>query len=156
MINFLEQLVAEWYEFQGYFIRRNANVGKRPNGGYECELDVVAFHPGKQHLVHIEPSIGSGTWADREASFEAKFRAGKKYIPALFAGFPDLPEIEQMAIMVHAGKQGHPTVGGARLVLIEEFMREIRDDLAKRPIRRNIVPEQFQILRALQLAAHSW
>ena len=46
--NFLEELTAEWYEFNGYFVRRNVNVGKRPEGGYECELDVVAFHPMKR------------------------------------------------------------------------------------------------------------
>jgi hypothetical protein len=46
--NYLEQLLAEWYEFQGYFIRQNVWVGKRPQGGYECELDIVAFHPGRR------------------------------------------------------------------------------------------------------------
>ena len=39
--NHLEQLIAEWYEFQGYFVRRNVLVGKRSKGGYECELDVI-------------------------------------------------------------------------------------------------------------------
>ena len=43
MPNFLEQLVREWYEYQGYFVRQNVNVGKRAKGGYECELDIVAF-----------------------------------------------------------------------------------------------------------------
>jgi hypothetical protein len=56
MINFLEQLAAEWYEFRGYFVRRNIRVGLRPRGGYESELDVVAFDPDKGHLVHIEAS----------------------------------------------------------------------------------------------------
>jgi hypothetical protein len=37
-VNFLEQLVAEWYEYQGYFVRCDVYVGKRPTGGYECEL----------------------------------------------------------------------------------------------------------------------
>ena len=27
--NFLEQLVTEWYEYRGYFVRRNVPVGKR-------------------------------------------------------------------------------------------------------------------------------
>lgn len=31
--NHLEQLVAEWYEFEGYFVRRNVMVGRRPSGG---------------------------------------------------------------------------------------------------------------------------
>ena len=30
MVNFLEQMVAEWYEFRGYFVRRNVRVGPRP------------------------------------------------------------------------------------------------------------------------------
>ena len=38
--NHLESLVAEWYEFRGYFVRRNIRVGKRSKGGYECELCV--------------------------------------------------------------------------------------------------------------------
>ena len=48
--NFLEELVAEWYEFQGYFIRRNIPVGKRPKGGYQSELDIVCFHLDKKEL----------------------------------------------------------------------------------------------------------
>lgn len=36
--NHLETLVAEWYEFCGYFIRRNIQVGKRLKGGYEPSL----------------------------------------------------------------------------------------------------------------------
>ena len=54
--NFLEELVAEWYQFQEYFIRRNVLVGRLDHGGHEGELDIVAFHPSKNHLVHIEPS----------------------------------------------------------------------------------------------------
>ena len=70
--NYLEQLVAEWYEYQGYFIRRNVRVGKLPKGGYEGELDIVAFHPEKKHLVHIEPTHDAHTWAKREERFENK------------------------------------------------------------------------------------
>lgn len=57
MVNFLEQLVAEWYEFRGYFVRRNVRVGPLVKGGHESELDVVAFHPEKKRLVHVEPSM---------------------------------------------------------------------------------------------------
>jgi len=35
MANHLEQLVAEWLEFKGYFVRRNVKVGKLPRGGHE-------------------------------------------------------------------------------------------------------------------------
>jgi hypothetical protein len=90
MINFLEQVVSEWYEFRGYFVRRNVRVGPRTKGGHESELDIVASHPEKKHLVHIEPSSDAASWEARELKYKKKFDAGKKYIPALFAGL-DLP-----------------------------------------------------------------
>lgn len=52
-MNHLEQITAEWYAFRGYFVRRNVQVGRRFNGGYECELDIVAYCPNRQHLVHF-------------------------------------------------------------------------------------------------------
>src|ERR1700683_1491772 len=61
--NFLEQLVAEWYEYRGFFVRRNVNVGKRTAGGHEGELDVVAFHPVEKLLVQIETSMDAESWA---------------------------------------------------------------------------------------------
>lgn len=67
-MNFLEQLVSEWYEFQGYFVRRNVRIGLRANGGYEGELDVLALHPGKKRLLHIETSMYAGSWEKRDCS----------------------------------------------------------------------------------------
>lgn len=72
--NYLEQLVAEWYEYHGYFIRQNVLVGKRPKGGYEGELDIVAFHPESKHLAHIEPTMDAHSWAKREERFEKSLR----------------------------------------------------------------------------------
>src|SRR5258708_1364839 len=96
--NYLEQLVGEWYEFKGYFVRRSIRVGRRPAGGHEGELDVVAFHPTKRHLVHIEPSVDAHSWDKREERYAKKFAAGRKYIPEIFKGF-DLPtDIEQIAL----------------------------------------------------------
>lgn len=58
-VNHLEQIIAEWLEYQGYFVRRNLKVGRRRNGGYDCELDVVGFHPGltvqsQEGVVHVK------------------------------------------------------------------------------------------------------
>ena len=64
--NYLEQLLAEWYEFRAYFVRRNVLVGKRARGGYDCELDIVAFNPVTKHLVHLEPSMDTYSWDRRE------------------------------------------------------------------------------------------
>ena len=90
--NHLEALVAEWYEFRGYFVRRNVQVGKLLKGGYHCELDIVAFHPEQRSLAHIEPSLDSDSWAKREVRYKKKFEAGRRHIPALFpvSRFPSI------------------------------------------------------------------
>jgi hypothetical protein len=101
--NHLEELVAEWYQLQGYFVRRNVQVGKRPQGGYECELDIVAFHPRLQKLVHIEPSLDANRWEKREQRYTKKFEAGRRYIPALFEGLTLPSDLEQIALFVFGG-----------------------------------------------------
>ncbi|MPZ34747.1 MAG: hypothetical protein GEV13_27815 [Rhodospirillales bacterium] len=156
MPNFLEQLVAEWFEFQHYFVRRNVRVGKREKGGYESELDVVAFNPEKQHLVHVEPSMDADPWEKRERRFGAKFAAGQKHIPSLFIGFSALPKLEQIALLGFAGQGGRSTLGGGRILLIGDFMNQIRADIAHPSIRNNAIPEQYVILRSLQYAANYW
>lgn len=139
-INFLEQLAAEWYEFNGYFVRRNILVGQLKAGGHECELDVVAFHPENRHLIQVEPSMDADSWAKREKRFRKKFDAGKKHIPSLFLGF-DLPEkIEQVALFGFAGKKHREIVGGGRVVVIQELLPEI---LCKLKGEKKSIPEQY-------------
>ena len=158
MANFLEQLVAEWYEFNGYFIRRNVHVGKRERGGYECELDVVAFNQEERRLLHIEPSMDADSWEKREARFRKKFEAGKKHIPDLFHSFKPLPEIQHIALLAATGASSvrHPQLGGGKVVTIANFLDDIRADVAKRPILKAAIPEQYVILRTLQFAAQHW
>ncbi len=148
--NFLEQLVAEWYEYKGYFVRRNIAVGKRRKGGYECELDIVAFNPSESHLAHIEPSMDAESWEKRERNFQKKFDAGRKHIPALFPGL-DLPsEIDQIAILAFASKVNHPTLGGGKVLLVSDLLREILEDLSEKKIASSAVPEHHALLRTLQ------
>jgi hypothetical protein len=148
--NFLEQLVSEWYEYKGYFVRRNVPVGRRAGGGYESDLDVVAFKPSPRHLVHVEPSMDAESWEKRERRFRQKFDAGRKHIPALFPGI-DLPdEIEQIAILAFASKINHPTLGGGKVLLVSDLLREIMEDLGEKKIASNAVPEHHALLRTLQ------
>ncbi len=151
--NFLEQLISEWYEYQGYFVRRNMWVGKRPKGGYECELDIVAFHPVKKHLVHIEPSMDAASWAEREQRYSKKFKAGRKYIPDLFEGLDVPKDIEQIAVLVFASKQNRDTLAGGKLVLLSEMLEEVFTELRSRSIYSEMVSEEFPVLRGLQFVA---
>ncbi len=149
--NHLEQLVGEFYEYRGYFVRKNVLVGKREKGGYECELDVVAFHPGKRQLVHLEPSLDADSWKVREERFLKKFTAGRKYIPSLFDGF-DLPDsLDQIAVFLFGGRNHH-TIGGGRIILIDELMEEILLEIKDKPLVSQAIPEHFPLLRTLQYA----
>lgn len=152
-MNYLEDLVAEWYEFQGYFVRRNVLVGKRSEGGYECELDVVAFDPESRHLVHIEASMDAHSWEKRDERFAKKFRAGQKYIPKLFQGL-DLPNrIEKIALLGYGSRKNRTTVGGGEILLVSDLLREILNHLKDQRIASNAVPQDKPILRTLQYVA---
>ena len=148
--NHLEQLIAEWYEYKGYFVRRNVLVGKRPQGGFECELDVVAFHPTDKHLVHIEPSLDSDSWGKREHRFAKKFAAGRHYIPGLFTGLTLPDQIEQIAVFVYANKTNHPTIGGGKVMIANELIGEIFLAIKDKRLESNAIPEQLSILRSFQ------
>jgi hypothetical protein len=151
--NHLEQLVAEWYEYQGYFIRRNVKVGRRPEGGYAGELDIVGFHPDKKHLVHIETSLDALSWAVREEKYQRKFDAGAQYIPALFAGMQVPAEIDRIAVLVFASKRSRTLLGGGKIVLVSELLEEIFQCLESRSIYTQAVDEQKPLLRTLQFVA---
>ncbi len=149
--NYLEQLVSEWYEYQGYFVRRNVLVGKRAKGGHECELDVVAFHPARKHLVQVEPSMDADSWAVRQKRYEKKFRAGKKYASGLFVGLgaPLVPD--QIALFGYGSGRTQKTVGDGTVMTIRDFLRPILAELGTRAIGRRAVPEHMVILRTIQI-----
>lgn len=149
-MNFLEELVAEWYEYQGYFVRRNILVGKRKKGGYECELDVVAFNPVSRHLVHVEPSMDADSWVRREVRFRKKFEAGKRHIPALFEGLKIPKEIDQVALLGYGSKKSRTTLAGGRIQLVPELLAEIFTKLRDTSVATKAVPEDKPILRTLQ------
>lgn len=151
--NYLEQLVAEWYEFRGYYVRRNVLVGRRAKGGHDCELDVVAFKPDTQHLVHIEPSMDASNWRVREERFAKKFEAGRKYIPSLFKGLVLPGEIEQFALLGFASNKTYKTIGSGKIILIPHLLTEIFAQLRPTSLASSAVPEQFPILRTLQLVS---
>lgn len=151
-MNHLEQLVAEWYEYRGYFVRRNVLVGKRLSGGYECELDVVAFHPEQEHLVHLEPSLDADPWAKREVRFGKKFAAGRKYIPALFKGIVLPSEMEQIALFGFASNANRKTLAGGRIMTASELFAEIVAGISGKRLAKAAIPEQYPLLRTIQFA----
>ena len=68
-MNFLEQLVAEWYEYQGFFVRRNIKFGGaagQSKGGHSGEIDVLVYRPKDGAIVHIETSSDFDSWEKRK------------------------------------------------------------------------------------------
>jgi hypothetical protein len=148
----LESLIAEYLEWQGFLIRRNTKVGRLGHGGWEMELDVVAFHPLTGKLVHYEPSIDALSWERREARYRKKFEAGRKYIFShLFSWLPPETELDQVAVFV-SHPQGRDMIAGGRLISVDELVAEIRDKIAAcGPMIRNAISEQYPLLRTIQM-----
>lgn len=153
--NHLEDLIAEWLEYRGFFVRRNVLVGKRSKGGHECELDVVAFHPAERRLLHYEPSMDADSWAEREERFSNKFAAGLRYIPTLFAGIEIPAKIEQIAVLGFASVRNKKTLAGARIQLASELVDEILTGLRDKRLAKEAVPEQFPLVRTLQYVSEA-
>ena len=149
-MNYLEQMAAEWYEFKGFFVRRNVLVGRRAAGGYECELDVVALHPEEKRLVHVEASMDAHTWERREERFSRKFEAGRKHIPSIFAGLDVPADIEQIALLGYGSNKNRSTLAGAKLMTVADLIAEIVGEIRSKRIASAAIPEDKPVLRTLQ------
>jgi hypothetical protein len=151
-MNHLEQLIGEWLEFTGYFVRRNIKVGKLAHGGHACELDIVAYHPRRKRVLHIEPSIDSHTWPKREYRFRKKFMAGKKYIRReVFPWLSKKTKIEQWAVIMSGDVSKHKRLGGGETRRVSDIYASIASDLLSKAKKQGIaIPEQFMLLRTLQ------
>jgi hypothetical protein len=148
----LEQLIAEFFDWQGYLVKRNVKVGRRPAGGWEMELDIVAFHPQLLRLVHIEASLDAHSWKRREERYRKKFTLGEKYIlHNVFAWLPAETPIERIAIFPSVPATERD-LAGARLQSIDDFVTQVADAVAQgKTMAKGAIPEQYPLLRTMQL-----
>jgi hypothetical protein len=153
----LENLIAEYYDWKGYLVKRNIKVGKLSHGGWEMELDVIAFDPHTGHLIHLEPSIDAHSWAKREERFTKKFTSARKYILSeVFTWLDSNIEIEQVAVLISHPKD-RDFLAGAKIVSIDELLAEIREKVvACGIVAKNAIPEQYPLLRTLQLSHNGY
>ena len=153
----LENLIAEYYDWKGYLIKRNIKVGKLTHGGWEMELDVIAFDPHTDHLIHLEPSIDAQSWATREERFTKKFTAARKYIfSEVFTWLDSSMEVEQVAVLISHPK-GRDSLAGGKIISIDELLAEIREKVISCGIvAKNAIPEQYPLLRTLQLSHNGY
>jgi hypothetical protein len=151
-MNHLEALTAEWLAYNGYFTRSTIKVGKRAKGGWDGELDVVGFHPARQHFIHVECSIDANSWPEREKKFRQKFEKGRKHAAFIFSGMELPSALDQVVVHGFAGAANkHRDLGGGRLMTSQELAAEIMNGIPT-DMSKSAVPENFPIIRTLQLS----
>lgn len=147
--NYLVQLAAEWYEFQGYLVRRNVPVDGGGSKG-AVELDVVAIDAARSEIVHLEASMDTDSWQKRERRFGAKFKAGEAYCRRLARAMKGRTKRRQLALLVYGRASGRRSIGGGELVLMPGFLHEITEVLGQQKLQNQIVPEHLPLIRTLQ------
>lgn len=155
LVTHLEKLTWQYYDWKGYLVKGNIKVCPRINGGWDSELDIVAYHPKTKHLLHIEPSLDAFSWSKREERFNKKFGFGREYIKKeVFPWLSDDINIEQIAILITSTRR---TIAGANVISVDEFMKEIRDEITKEGLMQNkAIPEQYDLLRTIQMAINGY
>ncbi|HTD21782.1 MAG TPA: hypothetical protein VK738_03960 [Terriglobales bacterium] len=153
----LEQLISEYLDWKGFLVKRNVKVGRRVQGGWEMELDIVGYNPLLNKLVHYEPSTDGDSWEKRTVRYEKKFKAGRKYIrEEIFKWIPVDCNLEQFAVFIVHPKNREEIAGG-KILSLDEFMREVKDEVAKEGIiAKKAISEVYPLLRTLQLALNGY
>ena len=151
-MNFLEQLAAEWYTCQGYFVKTNMKFGKRTKGGWVGEMDVAAFDPMSRKLIHIETSMDADRWEKRIIRLNRKFDDAQKYYDELFS-FP-IRSVSRLAVVGTALTEPRFIRDDIEVKTCPQFIKEIGAELLQRHPLKQAVPENFPLLRAIQFAVH--
>lgn len=154
-MNHLEKLTRQYYDWKGYLVKGNVKVGRLAHGGWAGELDIVAYHPQTEHLIHIEPSIDAHSWKKREERFEKKFRFGREYIyNDVFPWLASETPLEQVAILITSARK---ELCGATVVSIDEFMKNVKAEVQQQGIMaKNAIPEEYDLLRTVQMAINGY
>ena len=151
-MNFLEQLVAEWYRFTGHFVRTNVRFAKRAKGGWGGEIDILAYLPQRGNVSHIETSMDAESWRERHARFDKKFAVPESAYRELFpAGYTKLERI----VVVGMARDQDPGVLGRDIVVysVPTMTRMIVDGITGKHPANAAVPESYPLLRAIQFGA---
>lgn len=149
-MNFLEQLAAEWYATQGFFVRTNVKANRRAKGGWGNELDVLAFNPANNELVHLETSWDALTWEERKERFiSKKFVFTDTEYKQLVGQQPSA--VRKRAVVGTSQSSPEPVWGaGIEVVTVPSFIAEVCAGLKGKHPMRDIVPETYPRLRAVQ------
>ena len=151
-MNFLEQLVAEWYEYEGYFVRTNVKARKLAHGGWGMELDVLAYEPRTRVLLHVEPTGDADPWHKRKERFlTKKFILTQDEYEEIVGAM--VQSVRRIAIVSCSRTTRADLNWGEdiEVMLIPKFIQQVAAKLRGQDPTKEAVPEGYPILRAMQM-----
>jgi len=150
-MNFLEQLIAEWYSYKGYLVGTNIRFGKMKQGGYEGEMDVIAFDPDTKTLIHIETSFDAESWEKRKLKFQKKFRTAERHYRSTFK-FNFEKVVKRVIVGFTKSRKTINLGDDIELVFIPDIIREINEEMSKLNPLKSAIPERYPLLRTIQFS----
>lgn len=147
-MNYLEQLTAEWYSYKGYLVRTNVRCKRSDKP--KSEMDVLAYEPESQILVHIETTSYQGNVKADEKNFARKFDVAQNYYSDLRIPIKD---VKKRAIIGWAkgGSRKKMNIPGVDITSIGEFFTEIAKTLGEKDPFKKVISESWPLLRTVQL-----
>jgi len=148
-MTFAEKLLAEWYEYKGYFVKTNIRINKLKTGGYGGEMDVVAYNPKINEMIHIEVSGEAISWKKKKEKIEDKFKTAKESYEEEFQF--ECPPIKQIVVVgVSKPRKEIEFDNEIQLKSFTEQFGEICHELKKVNPTKKVVPEKYPIIRTIQ------
>ena len=108
-MNHLEGLIAEWLENTGYIVAQNHKVGRRPKGGWDGELDIIASAISKEKKQGVVAIFSSSkmrwimllfcvTWSVEDffylgGQMNVENLAGNQFINFVIVAFTEFPSV---------------------------------------------------------------
>jgi hypothetical protein len=99
--------------------------------------------------AHLTPPVGKTA----KLNSLRNLSAAENYAKNVFKGFALPDDIDQVALLQFSGDKAE--IGGARIVTVKSFIREILDGLKGTSPASGAVPSTFPLIRTLQLAIHA-
>ena len=155
--NFLEELVAEWYDFKGFFVKTNIPYGIGARGGIKGEIDILAYNPKDKCICHIEVSSDSDSWDNRIEKFKKRFNHASAFYDKILPF--NYEQVKKIAILsfgepLSKNRELFEQSTKARLITLTAFFREIKSTLENIDPNKQAIPESYLLLRTIQFFIH--
>ncbi|WP_297453939.1 hypothetical protein [Persephonella sp.] len=159
--NFLEELIYEYLDFKGCFVKRNIKLRKREKGGFDREIDILALDTRNCIVYHIETSFATNkSWDQTIENFKRKkFDIKKKEYAQLVGLEAHEIQIVKVAILLNVPKQKEKRdlfekETKSKLYSIKEIMEEIKSPITSKDPLKEAIPEKYPLLRTIQFIHH--